>query len=190
MTAKSCDQELRVDLLGRLRAFFAPTGRSDALWLALLGFGLVLAADQASKIYVVEGLNLRERGAMDVIPPYLNFRMAWNTGVNFGIGGGDPEVTRLPLVVLSCVFAVVAVAYSRRVTTRVQAIGLGVAAGGALGNAIDRLNWGAVADFLNMSCCGFQNPWSFNVADIAIFVGFLMAILWAPNKDQEGAAET
>ena len=43
--------------------------------------------------------------------------------------------------------------------------------GGAMGNVIDRVFYGAVADFLNMSCCGINNPYAFNVADIAIFIG-------------------
>ena len=50
-------------------------------------------------------------------------------------------------------------------------VSAGLVIGGAVGNVIDRLMYGAVADFLNVSCCGWRNPWSFNVADIAIFVG-------------------
>jgi signal peptidase II len=55
--------------------------------------------------------------------------------------------------------------------------GLGIAAGGAIGNILDRWTWGAVADFLNVSCCGIDNPWSFNIADIAVFGG-LALLLW------------
>jgi signal peptidase II len=50
-------------------------------------------------------------------------------------------------------------------------LGAGLVIGGALGNAVDRVLYGAVADFLNMSCCGIHNPYAFNVADIAIFAG-------------------
>ena len=49
----------------------------------------------------------------------------------------------------------------------------GLVLGGAIGNVVDRAIYGAVADILNMSCCGWENPWSFNVADIAIFAGAL-----------------
>ena len=48
---------------------------------------------------------------------------------------------------------------------------------GAIGNLIDRFSWGAVADFLNVTCCGVRNPWSFNVADIAIFAGFSLLLI-------------
>ena len=51
-----------------------------------------------------------------------------------------------------------------------------------LGNAVDRLVWGAVADFLNVTCCGLRNPWAFNVADIAIFVGAFGLIVTAGGK--------
>ena len=50
-------------------------------------------------------------------------------------------------------------------------IAAGIMIGGALGNVVDRLIYGAVADFLNMSCCGIDNPFAFNVADVAIFLG-------------------
>ena len=58
--------------------------------------------------------------------------------------------------------------------------------GGAIGNVIDRILYGAVADFLNMSCCGFENPWSFNVADISIFIGAFGLILFTGrDKDRD-----
>ena len=57
-------------------------------------------------------------------------------------------------------------------------------AGGGLGNVVDRVVWGAVADFLNVSCCGMQNPWAFNIADVAVFVGAFGLILTAGRKKQ------
>ena len=60
----------------------------------------------------------------------------------------------------------------------------GLLIGGALGNAYDRIRYGAVVDFLNMSCCGIQNPYAFNVADIFIFIGAIgLAIFPQPKKD-------
>jgi signal peptidase II len=60
---------------------------------------------------------------------------------------------------------------------RVQIAG-GLLIGGALGNVIDRIIYGAVADFLNMSCCGIENPFAFNVADIAVFAGAIGLVLF------------
>jgi signal peptidase II len=68
----------------------------------------------------------------------------------------------------------------------------GLLVGGALGNVIDRILYGAVADFLNMSCCGIENPYAFNVADIAIFVGALGLVIFAkgdaPGGKTKGSA--
>jgi signal peptidase II len=61
------------------------------------------------------------------------------------------------------------------------AISAGLLVGGALGNVIDRFIYGAVADFLNMSCCGIENPFSFNVADVAVFAGAIGLVIFT-NK--------
>jgi len=65
-------------------------------------------------------------------------------------------------------------------------ISAGLLVGGALGNVIDRILYGAVADFLNMSCCGIENPYAFNVADIAIFLGALGLIFVTGGKSGAG----
>ncbi len=61
----------------------------------------------------------------------------------------------------------------------------GLLVGGAIGNVIDRILYGAVADFLNMSLPNWRNPYSFNVADIAIFLGALGLVLQPPEKKPE-----
>jgi signal peptidase II len=70
-------------------------------------------------------------------------------------------------------------------------IATGLLVGGAIGNVIDRIRFGAVADFLNMSCCGFTNPYAFNVADISIFVGAGLLILLSGREGSgtQGAAK-
>lgn len=158
---------------------FRKRGIPHALSLAMIAFITVLTLDQASKWWVVEGLNLKERGMIPVLPPLLNFQMAWNDGVNFGLLGGNAQTMRLPMIAFSLCFTAGLLAYARGSSSRSQAIALGVAAGGALGNAIDRMTWGAVADFLNVSWWSLKNPWSFNVADIAIFAGFAAAVLFS-----------
>ena len=56
--------------------------------------------------------------------------------------------------------------------------------GGALGNAIDRLLYGAVADFINVTCCGFRNPYSFNLADVFIFIGLIGLLVFKFDEKQ------
>ena len=67
-------------------------------------------------------------------------------------------------------------------------VGAGLLVGGALGNVIDRLRFGAVADFLNMSCCGIRNPFAFNIADVAIFAGVALLVLYSARSGERGGA--
>lgn len=147
-----------------------------ALPAAIAAALTIVILDQASKWFVVEQMNLRETLRADIFPG-LSFRMAWNTGVNFGLLAGGGETSRLILAAGTSLVSLVLILSSLFCRRMTSAIGLGIAAGGAIGNTIDRLNWGAVADFLNVTCCGIENPWSFNVADIAVFAGFAMLLL-------------
>ena len=137
--------------------------------------------DQLSKVLVLYGLNLLDVFEIKVLPPLLTFRMAWNTGVNFGLFSG----AEARWVLIGVALALVAAIYIwlvREKPGRWGAISGGILIGGALGNVLDRLIYGAVADFLNMSCCGISNPFSFNVADVAVFVGALGLILFTGEK--------
>ncbi len=148
----------------------------------LIAGGTVFALDLLSKWLVVEWMDLGHLGRIDVLPPYLNFVMAWNRGINFGIGAGGPELMRWILILLALAISVALVLWVRRRGARDEGIerapalawGAGIIIGGALGNAWDRVWYGAVADFLNMSCCGFANPYAFNIADVAIFAGAVL----------------
>lgn len=143
----------------------------------------VFLVDQASKYLVVHTLNLRELGRIDVLPPYLNFRMAWNEGVNFGLFASGSDVVRWGLIAIAFAISGFVIYWIRREEPgRLGMISAGVLIGGAMGNVVDRLLYGAVADFLNMSCCGLNNPFAFNVADIAIFAGAIGLVLFTGQK--------
>jgi signal peptidase II len=62
---------------------------------------------------------------------------------------------------------------------------IGLIIGGALGNVFDRIIFGAVADFINMSCCGIVNPFSFNLADVAIFLAAFGLIFYSDNDNKK-----
>lgn len=143
----------------------------------------VFLLDQLSKYYVVHMLHLDKVRAIDVYPPFLNLRMAWNYGINFGLFSGDNSSTRWILIALALIICVVVLYWvTREPGGRWQNIAAGLLIGGALGNVIDRFLYGAVADFLNMSCCGLNNPFSFNVADIAVFLGAVGLIIFTDDK--------
>lgn len=143
-------------------------------WVA----GLVIALDQALKYWVVHVLQLDRLREIDVIPPWLNLRMAWNQGVNFGLFASGQDMMRWILIGVAVAISVwVWIWVWRSAIGILGRLSAGLLIGGALGNVIDRILYGAVADFLNMSLPGWQNPYSFNVADIAIFLGAIGLIL-------------
>ncbi len=151
-----------------------------ALTLSALAIFLL---DQISKYLVVHVMNLREVLSIDVLPPLLNFRMAWNQGVNFGLFSNGGGISPWVWVAVSVAVSVFVILWMRREAAGLRAdLSAGILVGGALGNAVDRVVYGAVADFLNMSCCGINNPFSFNVADIAIFAGAIGLILFTGQK--------
>jgi len=160
------------------------SGISDTdMKIALIIAFVVFLVDQASKWFVVFHLNLAQLGALDVMPPYLNLRMAWTYGVNFGLLAADNPATRLALIAVALAICAGVLIWLRRAPMpRIAHVSAGFLVGGALGNVIDRILYGAVADFLNMSCCGINNPFSFNVADISIFVGAIGLALFADTK--------
>lgn len=144
---------------------------------------VVFLLDQISKYIVVHLMRLDVVHEIGVLPPWLNFQMAWNQGVNFGLFAGEGALTRWALIILSLVITVwVWVWVSRQKATRAMRVSAGLLIGGALGNVIDRLLYGAVADFLNMSLPFWRNPWSFNIADIAIFAGAIGLVLFTGGK--------
>jgi signal peptidase II len=143
--------------------------------------------DQALKAAIVQGLDLINRGEIDVLPPILNLRMAWNYGVNFGLFAGQSDTVRWVLITIALVISAWVIWWMRKERGNWKAeVSGGLLVGGALGNVIDRIVYGAVADFLNMSCCGIENPYAFNVADIAIFAGALGLVFFASGEPKGG----
>ncbi|SEN03040.1 signal peptidase II [Palleronia pelagia] len=150
------------------------------LWITA---AITFVLDQVVKLIVVQGLDLARVGAIDVIPPFLNLRMAWNRGINFGLFAGDSDAARWVLIALALVISGWVLLWMRRDRPGPLAmVSAGLLVGGAMGNVVDRLIYGAVADFLNMSCCGIENPYAFNVADIAIFAGAVGLVLFTGGK--------
>lgn len=140
----------------------------------------VFVLDQLTKYLVVHLMQLDRKLQIDVLPPWLQFRMAWNQGINFGLFANSAEVMRWVLIVLALAISAWVWLWMRRDPqdgrTRIAA---GLLIGGAVGNVLDRILYGAVADFLNMSVPGIANPFSFNVADVAIFAGAIGLVLFA-----------
>lgn len=161
---------------GKLTPIFQRILRSPLALAAIL----VFCIDRLSKFWVLAVLDLGHWQVIEVWPPFLVFRLAWNRGINFGFLnniGVDAGVMRWTLIAVAVAISVALVWWARRRRGTpggaVLATGAGIVIGGALSNAWDRIWYteAAVFDFLNMSCCGIVNPYAFNIADVAIFAG-------------------
>jgi signal peptidase II len=162
----------------------------------MLRFGLSLSAlvfvlDQFSKWLVLGPGRFSPPGCLEAgfgcrfleLTPVFDLQMVWNRGVSFGLLRADQDFARWALVALSLGIAGVFFWWLRTADRRVTATALGLVIGGALGNVIDRIRFGAVADFIDFSGpwfgwtiggwpVGFS--WVFNVADAAITGGAIL----------------
>ena len=141
-----------------------------------LGFAVaagVAVADQLVKWWAMETLMAAPEG-IEVLPVF-NLVMVWNKGVSFGMFGGGA----LPPWLLAAFAAAVAIAlgvWLMRAGGRWLALALGLIIGGAVGNIVDRLRFGAVADFLDFHIGAYHWP-AFNLADASITVGVALLLI-------------
>ena len=147
-------------------------------FFALLAYGL----DRLTKIWVVDWMDLANLYTIEVFPPFLTYKMAWNEGVNFGFLGFGGDTMRWALIALALLLVSGLVIWQRRAPGWLVPAATGLVVGGALGNVWDRVIFGAVADFLNVSCCGINNPFAFNLADTFIFIGVIGLIIWGERS--------
>lgn len=136
---------------------------------------VVLVADQASKAWILEGLHLPLIGRIDLLP-VLSLTMVWNQGVTFGLFKAGGAWGPLLLVGVAAVIVVALGVWLQRAETRFVAVALGSIAGGAIGNVLDRLRFGAVVDFIHLHV-GDWSWYVFNVADAAIVCGVAALVL-------------
>ena len=134
-------------------------------------FTAFLVLDQVTKVFV---RTLVSHGfvAADFIPGILEFRFAANTGAAFSLGEGFGFI--FVLLAIAVVIFTIVYLYRAPLVSQLEVIGLGMVAGGAVGNAIDRALFGFVTDFI---CTQFIDFPIFNVADIGITCGAIIAFL-------------
>jgi signal peptidase II len=137
-------------------------------------FGLTLAAvilvlDQLTKAFVLYGLEL-QLGERRIVTPFLDLVLTYNRGISYGLFQQDGDLGRWFLTAVKLGAAVLFFFWLRRAENRLIAASLGLLIAGAIGNAIDRILYGAVIDFVSMHALGFY-WYVFNLADIAIVAG-------------------
>lgn len=142
--------------------------RRYRLWgLALML--LVLALDRLSKEALIDRLDGQDP---ITVTGFFNLVMVWNRGVSFGLFQQDQTTGRLVLAGFAVLVALGLAIWLWRAAAPLLAAGLGLVIGGALGNAYDRLIYGAVADFFDAHLMGVHF-WAFNIADAAITFGVI-----------------
>jgi len=152
----------------------------------LLIAALIVAADQISKFWVLDLFRLDARGVVEVLP-FFNLVLVWNRGVSFGLLAADHELGRWLLILLTVVIAGLVIYWLRRATGALMMTALAMVLGGAIGNIIDRLRFGAVVDFVQLHAAGYSF-YVFNIADAAISIGVALLLLDAIFSGRGGDA--
>jgi signal peptidase II len=148
------------------------------LWgpFTILGLAVALAAaaiDQAIKLWLIFVADLGTRGGV-ALSSFLDLVLTWNTGISYGLFPQEGPLGQWALLALKAIAAVLLWIWLARASARLTAVALGLIIGGAIGNAIDRLAYGAVADFVlfHVTTESFNFKWYvFNLADVAIVAG-------------------
>ena len=149
---------------------------------------IVIFLDQLSKYWVLNKLELNSIGSIDV-SKFFDLTMVWNFGVSFGIFRANSEIGRWALVIFTSIFSLVFLIWLWRANNKLSQISLSMIIGGAIGNFIDRIRFGAVVDFLDFS--GLYFPWVFNIADSAVVGGaLLLALELFLNPDESQAPKS
>jgi signal peptidase II len=132
---------------------------------------IVFAADQLTKLLVLHALKL-ELGERYTVTPFLDLALTYNRGISYGLLPQEGELGRWALVALSLAAAGLFAVWMVRAQSWIVSVSLGLLVGGAVGNALDRMVYGAVADFVSLH--GFGWYWYvFNLADAAIVAGII-----------------
>jgi signal peptidase II len=146
-----------------------------------LGFGiagLIFVADQLSKWIVISVLGLQQRRVIDLLPVF-DLRWVENRGVSMGMLTADSEIGRWLLVGLTAIIAGGVLFWLWREKNRGDTVALALVLGGALGNIVDRVRYGYVADFADLHIGQWRPFLIFNVADAAITIGVLLLLVRA-----------
>jgi lipoprotein signal peptidase len=154
-----------------------------------LTLALILAASVASALFLRDFLTGSDLNGVTLLPlgvASLNLQYTINTGVNFGLAGEASTTRQILLSGAALLICLAVIVWGMRTTQKWAALAAGLFAGGGLANAYERLAFGGVFDYLNFSTSFFDNPFSFNLADIYIFLGLVLFLL-APRETHDPA---
>ena len=125
---------------------------------------------------ILSASDLNGQKLLDIGIVSLNFEYTVNTGINFGLAGDESSSRQIKLASLAVVICIAITFWGIRSEARWSPVIAGLLAGGGLANAFERILYDGVFDYLNVSFISYENPYSFNLADIYIFVAALLFI--------------
>ena len=163
------------------KSFWSPTAAFVLRWAIIL-----LILDQASKYAILYGLGLQE-GQKIFLTQNIDLLMVWNRGISYGLFQQNSDLGRWLLVIVGLAACIFIWIWSNRAQTKCFCIGAALVIGGGLGNTIDRVIYGAVADFVSLHAFNFY-WYVFNIADVAIVAGFALLLydmIWPGSPPQE-----
>lgn len=155
------------------------------LALGLAVAAVVIVLDQLTKWWVLNTI-MQPFPRVVEVTPFFNLVLTWNQGVSFGMFAHEAEYMPYVLSAVAIGITLFLLGWLRRADSRFVALCLGLVIGGALGNVIDRLLYGAVADFLDFHAFGFHF-WAFNIADSGISVGVILLVIDGLFRGDESA---
>ena len=154
-------------------------GVTSPLRSGIIAAAATVLLDQASKLWLLYAFHLGDRGRVPVTP-FFDLELALNIGISFGWLQNDNQLVQFALMAVKAIAVVALAIWMARSRTPLATIALGLIIGGAIGNAIDRLAYGAVVDFalFHLDIGGISYSWYvFNLADTAIVAG-VFALLY------------
>jgi signal peptidase II len=157
--------------------------------LGLVAAVVALALDQALKLWLLFAFDLGAKGTV-ALTPFAALVLTWNKGISYGWFQQEGPLGQWALLSLKTIAVMLLWIWLARAGSRASALALGLIMGGAVGNAIDRLAYGAVADFvlLHVETATWRFNWYvFNLADVAIVAG--VAVLLYESVWGDGAAK-
>jgi len=155
------------------------------------GLGLAVAViacalDQATKLFLLRVIDLGRVGVV-ALTSMLDLRLVWNPGISYGLFQHESAEWQWALLAIKTVAIILLWVWLAHARTKLTAVALGLIIGGAFGNAIDRLTYGAVMDFVHFHVGSFS-WYVFNVADSAIVLG-VAALFYGSFSGEDAGRE-
>ena len=148
---------------------------SSVRWIGCGAALLAILADQASKLWLLHIFDIAARQPV-ALAPWLDLILAWNRGISYSLLTAETDTGRWLLIAGTLAATALLAVWLARARTRLTGLALGLLIGGALGNVVDRVLYGAVVDFVYFHVGSFR-WYVFNGADSAIVIGVALLLL-------------